>query len=376
MFNQLGRKHPLRSILVFIFILSLPLFSCGDHHRPARPAFSETTLTVGVPVNDVVVIGGFNGYVVSVIPGQIYKISITNVSDDADLLYFATDSTFTAITGCNVDNTAIKVPSPEDCIVVAPADTVFFGVNGSFLQTSSAVFTVDVEQLAITDLTVSLPKLDSTTQTTARVYALPVTPGSPHTIAMTGLDDDADLYVFNNDTLTSPNACTIDNTLFIGTTPEDCTLTAAGDTIFFIVDGIFSTAPTVLFTAFGAPAPALPGTANQGSIAAPASLTLDTLQDGQIAFQGTSFYVATGLTAGARYTVSINGLTNNANLTVFNNDSTFTTPATCSINNTLFAGTTPEDCTLTASGSSIFFTITANTTSGGVAFITLVEPGP
>ncbi len=37
------------------------------------------------------------------------------------------------------------------------------------------------------------------------------------------------------------------------------------------------------------------------------------------------------------------------------------------LDNTRFTGTTPEDCTLVASASALYFTVAANTTSNGVA---------
>jgi hypothetical protein len=92
---------------------------------------------------------------------------------------------------------------------------------------------------------------------------------------------------------------------------------------------------------------------------------------------GESFYAATGLIAGARYTVSITGLSGDAHLNVYGDDFNFVNLAFCLTgDNTLFAGTTAESCTVLLSGNTLHFSVTANTSSGGVAFINLVTRGP
>jgi hypothetical protein len=336
-------------------------------------------MVVGAPITDTVFLGGFNTYAVSVIPGTLYKISITGLTDDADLLVFGTDSTFRVLAQCAIDNTAIIGISPEDCVINAPGSTLYFGVDGTFLSTSAAIYTIDVELLTVTNLNPSMPFSDTVTETGAGVYSVSTTTNTAYTVSITGLNDDADLYVFgNNGAFTSLAACSIDNTLFIGTTPEDCTLTSSGGPLYFIVDGIFSSAATVQYTTLATPAPVVPNPANEGSAVTPVNLFADTPVVGQVASgpTGTSYYAASGLIAGTRYTVSIIGLTNGANLIVYDSDNTFATPATCLIDNTFFSKTTPEDCTLVVSGSTLYFKVTADTGSGGVAFINLVEPGP
>jgi hypothetical protein len=82
------------------------------------------------------------------------------------------------------------------------------------------------------------------------------------------------------------------------------------------------------------------------------------------------------LLSGSRYTASISGLTADAHLTVFGADGAFTNPAFCLIDETFHAGTVAEQCTVMLSESTLYFTVTSNTTSGGVAYITLVAPGP
>jgi hypothetical protein len=365
--------------LSFILLSSTVLASCGggggDGGGPSPQP--TTTVIVGSPQSDVVVRSGFNAYRASVIPGALYKISITGVSDDVDLLVYGGDNTFTNLAQCSVDNTSFIGVSPEDCIIPAAASTIYFGVDGTFLTSSATLYTLDIELLPITNLILATPHPDTTARTGAVVYSAPSVTGTAYTLSITGLNDDADLYVFGNDGSFSATAvCSPDNTAIIGTAPEDCTLTSSGGALYFIADGIFSSSASMKYTALAVAAPEFANPANEGTVGVPTAVTSDNPRAGEVGFDGTSYYAATGLTPNTRYTVSITGLTANGNLTVYDNDATFTTASSCLIPNTFFAGTFPESCTLMASGNTLYFSVAANTTSGGVADIILVEPGP
>jgi hypothetical protein len=236
------------TILLLLIILLLIIPSCGGGGGGA-PAPSIQFLPVGTSVTDFVVFFGFNYYAASVIPGELYKISITGLDDDADLFVYGTDSTFTFPASCSIDNTAFFFTDPEDCVIRASGNTLYFGVDGTFLSTSAGFYTIRVELLTMTVL--STPFTDAIARTDAGVYSVPVVAGT-YTISIVGLSDDADLYVFGNDGFTFPVTCP--NTLFSGTTPEDCTLTSGGN-LYFIVDGLFSVAPTVTYTALVTPFP-------------------------------------------------------------------------------------------------------------------------
>jgi hypothetical protein len=365
-----------RTILIFSLIV---LSACGGDGGVSKPVSvpvpPTTVMTVGAPRTDTVFFGGFNDYSVSVMPGALYKISITGLTDDADLLFFGTDSTFGFLASCAVDNTIIadvigQPLTPEDCIVSAPGNVLFFSVDGRYLLTSSsATFTIDVELLTpLTTLNLSTPLSDFTTQTDAAAYSLsPTTTNIAYTISTTGLSDDADLYVFGNDgTFTSLAACSFDNTRFIGTTPEDCTLASSGGPLYFIVDGLFSSAATVDYTVLATPAPVISSPVNEGSSGSPVTVLEDTPSIGQVGSGGTSFYTVSGLTQNVSYTISVTGLTNDVDLNI---------PVGCLIDNTSFLGTTAEDCTFAAPGGTQNFTVSAGTNSGA-AYIILVEPGP
>ncbi len=359
------------SLLLSFLLLTLFFFSChGDGHR-RRTVQTVKNLTVGVPVPDAVSFNSFKDYSVSTIPDQLYKISVTGRTDTAVLTFYGTDASFNTPGQCAIDNTNLADTSAEDCIVFAPADVLYFSVDGVSLSSSSASYTIAVDALATTNLNQSIPSSDTITQTGAGVYSVPSSAGSHYTIGVTGLDNDVDLYVFDD-------ACVPNNTLFTETTPEDCTVTAGGSSLFFVVDGIFSSSATVRYTAVATAAPVVPAPSNQGSALSPVLLSGNTPIVGQVASgpTGSSFYSVTGLNSGSRYTVSILGLTNDADLTVFGSDNTFTNPAACLIDNTFFIGTTPEACTVTVTGSTLYYSVTGIATSGGVAFINLTVPGP
>jgi len=350
--------------------------TCGGGQGRGETPPPPLILTIGSPLADTVVRSTFNAYVATVVPGSLYKISITDQTDDTDLLIFGADSSFSTLLKCSVDNTSIIGTSSEDCVIVAPSSTLYFGVDGTFLNGGSATYTIDIEQLATRSLILSIPLPDSKTQRSAAVYTVTVSQGVAYTIAITGLSDDADLHVFGNDNTFSGHAlCSPDNTRFIGTTPEDCTLTSSGNTLYFIVDGIFSSMATVQYTALATPTPVIQQPANEGTVGSPITLSLNTPVPGQVANFGTSYYSVGSLNAGARYTLSILGLSANANMTVFGSDNSYANPVSCQ--NTNFMGTIPEDCTLQAPQTgTIYFTVTAKTTSGGVAYFNLIDPGP
>lgn len=366
-----------RLLMIAAFVLALLVMmipACGGHDENVVVIPFTTILPVGLFIDDAVAFFGLNYYSARVTPGELYKISITSLSDDADLLVFGRDATFTFLARCAIDNTIFSGTVPEGCVIRATGGVLYFGVDGSSLSSSFGIYTIGIELLTTTDLNLSIPFSDTIARTSAAVYAVPFPSAGTYTVSITGLNDDADLYVFGTDgTFTTQVLCSGDNLFFPGTAPEDCTFTSGGGTVYFIVDGLFSSAANVTYTALLAPAPDAASPVNEGSIAAPVNVNADVPFVGQVGTGGESFYTAGGLLAGRRYTISIAGLTNNANLTVFGSDNTFTAPAVCIIDNTFFTLTTPEGCTLVA-GTTLYFTVSAAPNAS--AYVVLVEPGP
>jgi hypothetical protein len=233
--------------------LIIPACGGNDDEAAQVPAPVVTVLPVGSPVADSVEYRSFNYYAAAVVPGAFYKISITDMNDDADLLVFGDDGTFTFLSQCSIDNTVFFDASPEDCVIRAPGNTLYFGVDGSYLSGWVGYFTIAVDPVATTSLTLSDPRFDALARWEARIYAVPAPVLDDYTISIDGLADDADLYVFGTDPLlTAPAACP--NTLLSGTTSEDCTLLSGGGILYFVVDGLFSSTAVVSYTALAAPA--------------------------------------------------------------------------------------------------------------------------
>jgi hypothetical protein len=231
--------------------------ACGGRNETAYvPAPVVTVLPTGSLVADSVAYPDINYYAAAVVPGAFYKISITDMNDDADLLVFGADGTFTFLAQCSIDNTAYIGTTAEDCVIRAPGRTLYFGVDGYYLLGWVGYFSIDVEPVATTSLALSMPLPDALARWEARIYAVaaPLMPDN-YTISITGLSNDADLYVFGTDaSLNTPATCLPDNTQFPGTTPEDCTLSSGGGDLYFVVDGLFSSTATVNYTALAAPA--------------------------------------------------------------------------------------------------------------------------
>jgi hypothetical protein len=231
--------------------------ACGNDERVVEERIAVVhVLSAGTPVSDSVAFPEFKFYAAAVSPGAFYKISITGLTDDADLLVFGADGTYSSLAQCSIDNTVFIGAGPEDCVIRAAGGTLYFGVDGAYLAGSIGVYTISIDAVATTNLALSTSLPDTIGRREARIYAVPASVAGNYAISITGLSDDADLYVFGTDAfLNVPATCLIDNTQLIGTVPEDCTFASGAGTLYFVVDGLFSLASTVSYTALAAPAP-------------------------------------------------------------------------------------------------------------------------
>jgi hypothetical protein len=231
--------------------------ACGHDNHTGTTVVEQapviTALPVGSPVADSVAYPEINYYAAAVVPGAFYKISITGMNDDADLLVFGADGTFTFLSQCSIDNTAFIDAGPEDCVIRAPGSTLYFGVDGLYLHGSVGSFTIAVDPVTTTNLMLSASQSDSLARWEARIYAVHVTALGNYIISIIGLTNDADLYVFGADPfLNAPATCP--NTPKFGTDPEYCTIQSGAGVLYFVVDGLYSTTATVSYTALAAPA--------------------------------------------------------------------------------------------------------------------------
>lgn len=171
--------------------------------------------------------------------------------------------------------------------------------------------------VAPTSLTIGSPLPSHVEQNTASSYSLDVVPGTAYTISITGLTDTANIRVLggvNECSTSSPDA-----------SPKDCTVTAASSVLKIIVDGhqVITSAADYVITGVLAPVVTPPITRTGGSI----PRGIPTI--GMVGTRQTNRYVTTDLTPGM-HTVSIAGLTGDADLHVFS-DETYSFELDCTL---------------------------------------------
>jgi hypothetical protein len=229
------------------------------------------------------------------------------------------------------------------------------------LQIGSQTWTEELTSfttVAPTTLTIGSPLPSHVERNTASSYSLDVMPGTAYTISITGLTDTANLRVLggvNECTTSSPDA-----------SPKDCTVTASSSVLNIIVDGhqvIGSTADYVI-TAVLPLVVTLPITGTDGSV----RRRVPTI--GLVGTRQTSRYVTTGLMPGT-HTVSITGLTDDADLHVFS-DETYSFEFDCTLRRPGDVINGPEDCTLTT-GTALYFSVASGELNrDGAGYIILV----
>ena len=218
--------------------------------------------------------------------------------------------------------------------------------------------TKDVTQprLTLTQLTVGVPLTDRVSRGSAKVYAAGVSPGVLYRVSVTGLTDDVDLYMFGADsTFSSLAPCLIDHTVFLSTTPEDCTFIAGYSHLFIGIDGTYVSASTASYTIEVAPVTS----SNRVVLSTPG---LDSVAGG-----AANLY-SVAVTAGTAYTTSITGLTDSsASLNVADGTQVHTS----------FAKATPKDFTVTALDTVQYFAVDGLTIAGATGhFVIMATPAP
>ena len=177
-------------------------------------------------------------------------------------------------------------------------------------------------------------------------------------VGITGLTDKAQLRV-----LGGVNECATSSP---GTSPKDCTVTASGSLLNIIVDGrqVIGSAGDYVITAVPAPFVTLPITGTGGSVPRGVPTV------GLVGTRQTNRYLTTGLTPGTR-TVSITGLTGDADLHVFS-DETYSVELDCTLRSPGDVANLPEDCTL-ATGTALYFSVASGELNrDGAGYIILV----
>lgn len=186
-----------------------------------------------------------------------------------------------------------------------------------------------------------------------------LTPGAFYAPSLTQLDDDVDLAVYADPSLSEAALlCASQN---VGTTPESCVApaSAAGE-LYLVVDGTWSEAGADFVLSIDAPAPA----------ATKASLTLAQLPLGGSVDTGEVDYKVSGLNPGGRYAVRISGLSADADLEVFGDAYQY-----ASLCASFLSGRVDDACTAAANAAGeLFVEVDGESTASGASFTLSVTP--
>lgn len=198
-----------------------------------------------------------------------------------------------------------------------------------------------------------LPRTGSvdTTRTLYRVTGL--TPGAFYTPAVTKLDDDVDLEVYSDASLSEGAQACASQTA--GTVPESCTAqaSAAGE-LYLAVDGSWTEDGSSFQLETAAAVPFAHAT-----VAFPDQLPVAGTVD-----RGETDYRVTGLTPGASYVVRISGLGDDADLDVYSD--AYHYAAACS---SYASGKVDDFCTAAATAAGeLFVEVDGESTQSGASF--------
>jgi len=281
-----------------------------------QPRLTLTHVTVGAPLTDQVARGAAKVYAAGVSPAQVYRVSLTGLTGDVDLYLFGGDSTFSSLVPCLIDRTIFFNTTPEDCTLLAGYSNMFIGIDGTYVQASSATYTIEVQPVTSSKrLSLSTPIPDSVAAGGDTLYSVAVSPGTAYTASITGLTDSAA-------SLNVADGIQV-HTSFQSTSPKDFTVTPADTVQYFAVDGFNVAAATGYFVIMATPAPVVvtPIVGTSGSVPA-ATPTIEWVATG-----GTSQYHTDGLSTG-NHMVSIVGLTAAADFHIYP-DATYSLEAPC-----------------------------------------------
>jgi hypothetical protein len=258
---------------------------------------------------------------------------------------------------------SIRLSSSRDSVAATADETSWYAPGVGWVKKESSLsllgegeqilaelqaYIVEDQSAGIIEVAPGLPAvidgLGSSVQ--PRLYAFDVNPGEHLTVAMTGLTDQADLFIY------SPDNIWIGNSPRSGTDPEDYQLTTTGQRLVAAVTGPDSAAYTLSVAA----TPTVASPENEGSWERPVVIPPDAVTPGQVAARGTSYYAVTGLPAG-RHTVSMTALSEDADLHVFY-DETYSMERDCTLRGYDILGTYPDDCTLDDT-SELYFSVSS-----------------
>jgi hypothetical protein len=190
-------------------------------------------------------------------------------------------------------------------------------------------------------------------------YSIDVTPGQTYYVALYALSDDVDLYLFKTSAFDVPITCPY--TRFAGTPAEGCLTTPVGNKIYLGLSGSDIAVSPAEFTVMATSAPTIP--------LSPFSPTA------QIVEKHRAHTYASTVTKGELYAVTLTGLTDDVDLLVFGEDSTFEKPAFPMVNDTFKESLFSEEAILPATGSNLYSSVSGSFVSGSSGGYTIeVKP--
>jgi len=198
-------------------------------------------------------------------------------------------------------------------------------------------------------------------------YWFDVTPNTDQTVSLTGLTGDTDLLLDADLLPILPSMCTQGHTELPDTNPEDCQLTTALDRVIFAVNGLESSEYILSI----ARTPNVDFPVNEGEIIDPIVIQDNIPTEGQVGSGGISFYASTDLTYG-NYTVSISGLSDDADLGVYT-DGTYSSELNCSLTKSGDVLDYPEDCIVENVNALYFSVESGELNNDGASYLILVR---
>lgn len=322
--------------------------SCGDGTGPGR----VTALTVGTPVTETVSRGGEKRYAVPVTHGAAYQVSLTGLTDNVDLHQFGTNGASSIPSFCLAYRIQLLGTESEACTAIATGSTMYIGVDASLATGSSVTYTIAVQAVPVTALTLSAPLEQSVTQGESRVYTVALTPGTAYSASITGLTDSAAAFgMFESGQIGSGRG---------GFSPQEFKLAAQGSMMYLAVDGWSLNQSSAALRILAAPIPVFTGPITPTFGAIPAR----TLVVGWVESRQTNRYRVDGLGPGI-HTVSVVAANRDVKLRV-HYDATYSMQLDCTLNNF-----DAMECPVT--GPSVFFSVLAGPVNvEGAGFIMLV----
>ncbi len=315
---------------------------------------------------------GSSYYSIIVVSGYKYRISISELSDNADL-YVYINSSFTSL---YLNGSSTNNGTYVDSVIITAADTtIYIRVDGSNIAGDGTFFTLSVTAYHESEGSVPAPftlgdapadHFGSVDNTDSSYYTVTVNTAYRYQIRLTGLTDNADLYVYNDSGYSILYA---DGSSTELSTSDESVIIDPEFTILYIkVDSSNITGEYTYYNII-----INESLKSEGKIDNPVSLgttpgTFNNRLVGNISYS----YYSIGITnIGRRYQIQMTAMSDNADIYVYS-DSSFneTYLQSYSASN----GTTSETVVVDATGSTLYIEVRfSNSTIGTYYNITVEE---